>query len=157
MGLNFKAALVESLLAITGFGVLGTILFWLVAGRYWGKPKFHPYQLGLWWGAWVSAASVMALGRNYYKGFAEVFFSMLLVVPIFFGIGFIAGFVFRKLKPIAGDTSKDYYRIIGVLDDAGNTTPLPYGLSRSPANTHGDGLGIARASFSALKARSRVR
>lgn len=101
--MDFKGAFIESLFVTIGFAVLGGILFWLIAGRYWGKAKAKPYQLGLWWGAWLVAASVMALGgKNYYKGFEEVFFRMILTIPIIFGIGFIAGFVFRKLKPIAG-------------------------------------------------------
>ena len=93
----------ETLFVTTGFAALGGIVFWLIAGRYWGKVKAKPYQLGLWWGAWLVAASVIAAGGKYYPlGFEELFFRMILTVPIFFGIGFIAGFVFRKLKAIAG-------------------------------------------------------
>jgi len=91
----------ESLFVTIGFAMLGGILFWSIAGRYWGKAKAKPYQLGLWWGAWLVAASVMVSGGKYYRlGFEEVFFRMILIAPIFFGIGFIAGFGFRKLKAI---------------------------------------------------------
>ena len=89
----------ETLIVTTSFVALGGILFWLIAGRYWGKVKAKPYQLGLWWGAWLVAASVIAAGGKYYPlGFEELFFRMILTVPIFFGIGFIAGFVFRLIK-----------------------------------------------------------
>ena len=75
----------------------------LVAGRFWREQKSKPYQLGLWWGTWLGTFSVMAVGLRFGElGFAEVFFRILASVPIFFGIGFIAGFIFRKLKPIAG-------------------------------------------------------
>ena len=100
--LDFKGAFIESLFVTICFAVLGGILFWLIAGRYWGKVKTKPYQLGLWWGAWLVAASVMAVGgNNYSKGLGQLVVSMILVVPTYFLIGFIVGFVFRKLKPIA--------------------------------------------------------
>ena len=92
----------ESLFITTGFALLGWILFWLIAGRYWGKLKAKPYQLGLWWGAWVVYASVLTIGTKYYNDFEEIFFRIILTVPILFGIIFIAGFLFRKLKPISG-------------------------------------------------------
>ena len=102
MELDFKGVFIESLLVTTGFAALGAILFWLIAGRYWGKAKTKPFQLGLWCGAWLVAASVMAAGGKYYPlGFEELFFRMILTVPILFVVGFLAGFGFRKLKVIA--------------------------------------------------------
>ena len=75
----------------------------LVASRFWRVPKSKPYQLGLWWGTLLGTFSVMAVGLRFGElGFAEVFFRILASVPILFGIGFIVGFVFRKLKPIEG-------------------------------------------------------
>lgn len=100
--MDFRGAFIESLFVTTGFAALGGILFWLIAGKYWGKVKAKPYQLGLWWAAWLAAASVMAAGGKYYRlGFEEVFFRIILTVPILFAVGFLAGFGFRKLKAIA--------------------------------------------------------
>ena len=110
----------ETLIVTTSFFALGGILFWLIAGRYWGKVKAKPYQLGLWWGAWLVAASVIAAGGKYYPlGFEELFFRMILTVPIFFGIGFIAGFVFRLIK---GSFDVATEKITSPTDNTENST-----------------------------------
>ena len=92
----------KSMVVTTGFAVFGGILFCLIAGRYWGKAKAKPYQLGLWWGAWLVAASVMVVGgSNYQKGWFELFGSLVANVLVYFFLGFVAGYVFRKIKPLA--------------------------------------------------------
>ena len=92
----------DSLFQTAGFAVLGGGLFWLIAGRYWGKRKTKPYQLGLWWGAWLVVYAVMVVGgNNYHKGWLELTGSLVANVSFYFFLGFIAGYVFRKIKPLA--------------------------------------------------------
>lgn len=91
----------DALASTLGFGLLGALFFWLVARRLMKVPRATPNQLGIWWGAWLGALAILVTGGNsVHLGWQEVLYREALLTPVYFIIGYVIGYGFRKINPL---------------------------------------------------------
>jgi tetratricopeptide (TPR) repeat protein len=101
-----------ALLQTVGGYAFALLLFWVLARRLWKKPRRTPHELGLWVGSLIGCLSVTQsvgklIGDLLYKNPKNINWSDSLIgIPVLFVVYFVAGYllgwVFRKVKPLAG-------------------------------------------------------
>ena len=113
---NLSSAVTSALFA-TAVGIFAAILLqWLITRHLWRKPRLTPHQNGLWFGSWIASLS-LALGVQNLVGLSltvgitpsdwykfGLMWSFTLPI-IYFLMGYAAGWVFRRLKPLVGKTA----------------------------------------------------
>jgi hypothetical protein len=88
---------------------LAVALFWLLARKLWKKSRVTPHQQGYWVGCWIACFSIVQsigklVGELLYKkpeniSWANMLFEISMLFVGYFAIGYMLGWVFRKLKP----------------------------------------------------------
>lgn len=96
--IDLQKAGYEALASTFGFGLIGVLFFWIIARRV---SRTTPNQLGIWGGAALGGISIMVTGGNaFHLGWQEVLFREALLTPVYFIIGYVLCYVFRKIKPL---------------------------------------------------------
>jgi hypothetical protein len=89
----------EAFTSTVGFGLLGLLFFWVIARQLVRIPRATPNQLGIWCGAALAGLSIMVTGGSVlHLGWQEVLYRVLLLIPVYFIIGYALGYGFRKIK-----------------------------------------------------------
>lgn len=119
--IDVKKAAGNAVLSVSVGILLCAAFFWFFLRRWWKKTKTTPHQTGLWWGSNLAllvmikhvAQMVTPLFLAYEYTYTTQFIYQTLYIGIisavgFFTLGYIAGWLFRRLKPLTtqlGNTS----------------------------------------------------
>ncbi|HQS33151.1 MAG TPA: tetratricopeptide repeat protein [Polaromonas sp.] len=82
--------------------VIAASIFFIVTIGILKTPRISPFSQGRWFGAFGGSLAILSLRP--YSGFpnpSEFFVAATLLFAMYFSLGFIAGFVWRKFKPVA--------------------------------------------------------
>lgn len=109
---NWGSAAGTALLQTAGGFAVASLLFWVLTRHLWKKLRRTPHELGLWVGSWFACSSVglyfvpFLIGDILYKlpnsiDWEKYFIGGPAVTVAYFLVGYVLGWLFRKVKPLA--------------------------------------------------------
>lgn len=97
--IDVGSALGGALITIAIRGAIAFGLFKLITRKLTRKTTFTPMENGRWVGAWLLGASLISF-QSSNKSTEDFYFGIILVSIVWFLVGFVIGFVWRKLRPL---------------------------------------------------------
>jgi hypothetical protein len=117
--IDVEKAAGNAVISISVGALLCVVIFGFFLRRLWRKPKTTPHQTGLWWGSNLAllamlksvAQLVTPLFLAYEPIYTSQFINQTLNVGLismsgFFFLGYIVGWLFRRLKPLPTQLDK---------------------------------------------------